>query len=62
MKQLLLLIGMISSTGLAPGFAAETTPAAAAATAESPKILPKPGRHPDCGGHLIGKVHRGIER
>jgi peptidyl-prolyl cis-trans isomerase A (cyclophilin A) len=42
MKQLLLLIGMISSTGLAPGFAAETTPAAAAATAESPKILPKP--------------------
>ena len=42
MKQLLLLIGMISSTGLAPGFAAETTPAAAATTAESPKTLPKP--------------------
>jgi peptidyl-prolyl cis-trans isomerase A (cyclophilin A)/peptidyl-prolyl cis-trans isomerase B (cyclophilin B) len=46
MKQLLLLIGMISSIGLAPGFAAETTPAgaapaAAATTAESPKTLPK---------------------
>jgi cyclophilin family peptidyl-prolyl cis-trans isomerase len=42
MKQLLLLIGMILSAGLAPGFAAETTPAAAATTAESPKTPPKP--------------------
>ena len=40
MKQLLLLIGIIFSAGLAPGFAAETTPAAA--TAESPKTSPKP--------------------
>jgi peptidyl-prolyl cis-trans isomerase A (cyclophilin A)/peptidyl-prolyl cis-trans isomerase B (cyclophilin B) len=40
MKQLLLLIGMILSAGLAPGFAAETTPAAT--TAESPKTPPKP--------------------
>lgn len=42
MKQLLLLIGMISSAGLSPGFAAETTPAAAAALVESPKTSPKP--------------------
>jgi cyclophilin family peptidyl-prolyl cis-trans isomerase len=47
MKQLLLLIGMLLSAGLAPGFAAETTPAAAATTtaattAESPKTPPKP--------------------
>jgi cyclophilin family peptidyl-prolyl cis-trans isomerase len=51
MKQLLLLIGMMSMTGLAPGFAAETTPAAAAGaapasaaatSAESPKTPPKP--------------------
>jgi len=47
MKQLLLLIGTILSAGLAPGFAAETTPAAAATpaaatSAESPKTPPKP--------------------
>ncbi len=42
MKQLLLLIGMISSAALAPVFAAETTTAAAPAPAESPKTLPKP--------------------
>jgi peptidyl-prolyl cis-trans isomerase A (cyclophilin A)/peptidyl-prolyl cis-trans isomerase B (cyclophilin B) len=47
MKQLLLLIGMMSITGLAPGFAAETAPAAAATaaaatSAESPKTPPKP--------------------
>ena len=42
MKQLLLLIGMISSAGLASGFAAESAPAAAATTAESPKTQPKP--------------------
>ncbi len=42
MKQFLLLIGMISSAGLAPGFAAEPTPAAAAVPVESPKTLPKP--------------------
>jgi cyclophilin family peptidyl-prolyl cis-trans isomerase len=42
MKQLLMLIGMMSITGLAPGFAAETAPAAAATSAESPKTPPKP--------------------
>ncbi len=42
MKQLLLLVGLISSAGLAPGFAAETEPAAAATTTEAAKPQPKP--------------------
>ena len=41
MKQLLLLIGLISSAALAPGFAAESSPAAAAPPAETAKTPPK---------------------
>jgi hypothetical protein len=42
MKQLLMLIGLISSAGFTPGFAADTAPAAAAAPAEAAKPAPKP--------------------
>ena len=41
MKQLLLLIGLISSAALAPGFAAESSPAAAATPVEPAKTPPK---------------------
>ncbi|MEP6883332.1 MAG: peptidylprolyl isomerase [Gammaproteobacteria bacterium] len=40
MKQLLLLIGLISSAGLAPVFAAETVPAAAPTEAAKPQSKP----------------------
>ncbi len=42
MKQLLMLIGLFAGAGLAPGFAADTAPAAAATPAESAKTQPKP--------------------
>ena len=53
MKQLLLLLGLLSSAGLAPSLAAESAPAAAATPAESAKTPPKASTAPAAATQLL---------